>query len=97
MADSGNNAVRRIQLYPTASTPTSTSMKGFAVTVSVAEPDTDGDGMPYDFAALKVNRQLLSCHCSSLYLSTLPHPPLFITPFLLPPRPSADSNDYNLV
>ena len=29
-------------------------MKGFAVTVAVAESDTDGNGMVYDFAALKV-------------------------------------------
>ena len=56
MADSGNNAVRRIQLYPPNTG--AFSMKGFAVTVAVAEPDTDGNGMVYDFAALKVRRSL---------------------------------------
>ena len=60
---SGNNAVRRIQLYPNGppgpATPTRPSpspnpgLNGFAVTVAVAEPDTDADGMVYDFAALK--------------------------------------------
>ena len=44
-------------------------MKGFAVTVAVAEPDTDGNGMVYDFAALKV--------------STTPTPLVVITYFIV--------------
>ena len=52
-------------------------MKGFAVTVAVAEPDTDGNGMVYDFAALKV--------------STTPTPLVVITYFIVV-YPDTDGN-----
>ena len=47
------------------------SMKGFAVTVAVAEPDTDGNGMVYDFAALKVSAHLIKSLMIIMILSLI--------------------------
>ena len=65
VADAGNDAVRRIQLYDASSSSSSsavssalpeqasTGLKGFATTAAIAGPDTDGDGVVYDFAEVR--------------------------------------------
>ena len=60
IADSGNNAIRRVVLNTPKNREISNSKYpyGLASTVLVEDPDTDGDGMVYDFAELKTVRNM---------------------------------------